>query len=69
MDAIHNARLNLTATLVNNLATAFAVAGLVAPAASGQLVSVRTTVLALVWFTIGLGLHLRGRALLRGLRS
>jgi hypothetical protein len=37
MNAVHNARITLLATIVNNLAAAFAVAGFVAPAASGQM--------------------------------
>lgn len=36
MNTIHNARVTLTATIINNIAAAFAVARFVAPAATGQ---------------------------------
>lgn len=37
MHAVHNARVQLLATALNNVALAFVVAGFVAPAVTGQL--------------------------------
>jgi hypothetical protein len=64
---IHNERTKLLATVVNNLAVAFAVAGFVAPAASGQLVGVGPFIVAVAWLGIGAGLHSLALAILGGL--
>jgi hypothetical protein len=48
MHAVHNARIQLLATACNNLALAVIVAGLVAPAVSGQLHGSRSIVM-LAW--------------------
>jgi hypothetical protein len=68
MNTIHNARITLTATIINNLATAFAVAGLVAPAATGQLDSAGRLIVAFAWAVIAAGLHSLARGLLGGLK-
>jgi hypothetical protein len=68
MNAVHNARITLTATIVNNLAAAFAVAGFVAPAATGQLDTAGRLVVAFAWAVIAAGLHSLARALLGGLK-
>jgi hypothetical protein len=68
MHASHDARVQLTANLLNNLATAFAVAGFIAPAASGQLESAGRLLVALVWSSFAASVHLRARTVLGGLR-
>ncbi len=69
MHTIHNEQTKLTATWLNNLAAAFAVAGFVAPAVSGQLDGAGRFVLALIWIGIGAGLHALARKVLKGLRQ
>jgi hypothetical protein len=61
--AIENAQVTLTATLINNLAAAFVVAGFVAPTISGQFVS-----RDIEWFAAGMVLHYVGRIVLKGLK-
>jgi hypothetical protein len=56
----------LTANLLNNLATAFAVAGFIAPAASGQLDSAGRIFMALIWSSFAASAHLRAKTLLGG---
>lgn len=58
-DIVHNERIKLAATIVNNVAAAFIVAGFVAPTVSGQF-----SVGALAWIAIGVALHYRAKALL-----
>jgi hypothetical protein len=55
-DAARNAKVQLTATLINNVAAAFVVAGFVAPVVNGQFTSTD-----LLWMIIGVGLHAVGR--------
>ena len=64
----------LTATLLNNLALAFIVAGFVAPmiafsqrGPSGPVFDVPTVLFSLAWLSVGLVLHLLARASLRRL--
>ena len=69
MHAIHNARIQLLATAVNNLALAVMVAGFVAPAINGQLRSVGGLALMIAWFVFGVGLHFCGQLVLGRLRQ
>ena len=46
---VHNARINLLATAVNNLALAFTIAGFVAPLTGGQLLGGGRVPVALGW--------------------
>jgi hypothetical protein len=62
-DIVHNERIKLAATIVNNVAAAFIVAGFVAPTVSGQF-----SVGALAWIVIGVALHYRAKALLGDLK-
>jgi hypothetical protein len=55
-DAVHNAKLQLTATLINNVAAAYIVAGFVAPVVNGQFTSADV-----LWIIIGVALHAAGR--------
>jgi hypothetical protein len=59
----------LSATLLNNLAAAFMVAGFVAPATSGRLDSTDRIAMALIWIGIGFALHRLAIALLGGLKE
>jgi hypothetical protein len=61
---IHNERIKLAATGLNNVAVAFAVAGFIAPAASGQIEGAGRFVSGLVWIIIAVGVHAAARALL-----
>lgn len=63
-DATRNERVKLTAGIINNLATAFAVAGVIAPAANGQLDTAGRFIVAVVWSAIAIGLHFAARATL-----
>ena len=67
--AIHNARLTLLATLLNNAALAFIVAGFIAPTVSGQLRDGWHVLVTLIWIGCGVGLHYVGRAALGRLRA
>jgi hypothetical protein len=49
MHAVHNAKVQLLATLLNNLALAFIVAGFVAPTVGGQLHAGWDALLTVVW--------------------
>jgi hypothetical protein len=69
MNAIHNARVQLLATVVNNLAVAFVVAGFVAPLVTGQLQGGAQAIVMLAWIGLGIGLHFCGRWVLGGLRQ
>jgi hypothetical protein len=66
--AIHNARINLLATLINNIALAFIVAAFVAPTVSGQLQGGWHAVVTLAWVGLGAALHYAARVVLRWLR-
>lgn len=69
----HNEQIKLTATLLNTLAAAVLVAGVVAPfvALSYDLPGPRGAAVAvgLLWIALGSGAHLLARWLLRGLRE
>jgi hypothetical protein len=67
-NAIHNARVQLAATAFNNLALAVVVAGLIAPAISGQLQGVGRLIVALAWAIFGVVLHIGGQLVLGRLR-
>ena len=69
MHTIHNAQITLLATLLNNAALAFIVAGFIAPAAGGQLHAGWQAAATLAWVCLGLGLHMIGRAVLGRLRA
>lgn len=73
MDAIHNERVKLIATALNNTAIATVVTGLIAPAANilYGLATLRTPywwLVAASWLCGGLALHLGARWALGGLR-
>lgn len=69
MSSAHNACLQLGATILNNLAAAFMVAGFVAPATSGRLDSADRIAIALIWIGIGLAMHRLAIVLLGGLKE
>jgi hypothetical protein len=69
MHTVHNARINLLATAVNNLALAFAIAGFVAPLTGGQLLGGGRVPVALAWIGFGIVLHGCGQLVLGGLRQ
>lgn len=69
MHTIHNARVQLVATMLNNIAVAFIVAGFVAPAVSQQLPSSGGTLVTLAWIGLGVGLHFSAQVVLGRLRS
>jgi hypothetical protein len=64
MHAIHNARIQLLATLLNNAALAFIVAGFIAPAANGLLRAGWQAAATLAWAGLGIALHFSARAVL-----
>ena len=66
--AIHNARINLLATLLNNAALAFIVAGFIAPTVAGQLRGGLHALATLAWVGLGVALHIVARAVLGRLR-
>jgi hypothetical protein len=68
LHAIHNARIQLLATLLNNAALAFIVAGFIAPATSGNLHAGWQAVTTSAWVALGVGLHFSARAVLGRLR-
>jgi hypothetical protein len=69
MHTIHNARVQLLATALNNIALAFIVAGFVAPAASGQLHAGWQVVTTIAWIGLGVGLHFSAQLTLGSLRQ
>lgn len=76
MSPIENERTKLTATAINNLALAFAVAGFVAPLvgysfglASAPPVGFTTILVSLIWLIVAIALHLLARIVLRSLPS
>jgi hypothetical protein len=68
LNLIHNARINLLATALNNVALAFIVAGFVAPAVTGQLPSGWHALVTIAWIGLGVGIHLCAQLVLRRLR-
>ena len=69
MHAIHNARIQLLATALNNLALAVIIAGFVAPAISGQLQGGGRILVGFVWIGFGFVLHSCGQLVLGRLRQ
>jgi hypothetical protein len=65
MHTVHNERIKLTATILNNLAAAFVVAGFVASAVNGSFAGAYP----FAWIIVGAGLHYVARAILGGLRQ
>jgi hypothetical protein len=65
---IHNERVRLTATILNNAALAFIVAGFIAPATSRQLQGGWQAAATIFWIALGVGLHFIARAVLGRLR-
>lgn len=65
--AVRNERLKLAATYFNNLATAFAVSGFVAPLAQQQLDKVGTVLLGFTLLVVSGLFFAVGRAVLGGL--
>ena len=69
MHTIHNARIQLLATLLNNAALAFIVAGFIAPATTGNLHGGWRALATIAWVGLGVGLHFSARAVLGRLRQ
>jgi hypothetical protein len=69
MHTVHNARINLLATALNNGALAFIVAGFVAPAVTGQLPTGGRAVVSIAWIGLGVGIHLCAQLVLGRLRQ
>jgi hypothetical protein len=57
VNAVHNAGVQLLATLLNNVALAFMVAGFVAPTVGGQLRGDWHALVTAAWVAFGGGLH------------
>jgi hypothetical protein len=76
MSLIHNERLKLTATLLNTLAAATVVTGVIAPLAAvvlgvqaaGRVSTAIFVLAATIWFLFGPTLHFSARYVLGGLR-
>jgi uncharacterized membrane protein len=68
MHAVHNARIQLLATALNNMALAFVVAGFVAPVVTHQLQSINSALVTLAWIALGAALHLVAQLALGRLR-
>ena len=64
MHTIHNARIQLLATLLNDAALAFIVAGFIVPATTGNLHAGWQAVTNIAWVVLGVGLHFSARAVL-----
>lgn len=69
MHAIHNARIQLLATALNNVALAVVVAGFVAPLVTGQLHSPGHALVTLAWIGTGVALHFGAQLVLGRLRQ
>jgi hypothetical protein len=69
MHAIHNARIQLLATALNNVALAVVIAGFVAPAVTGQLQGGGRLFVTLAWVGFGIILHIGGQLVLGRLRQ
>jgi hypothetical protein len=57
MHAVHDARINLLATALNNLALAFIIAGFVAPSVTGQLPAGGHALVTIAWIGLGIGIY------------
>ncbi len=72
LDLVHNERLKLTATWMNNVGVGCVVAGFLAPSLQAIASSNDNRAFLLagfaVWFFIGVALHFMGRAVLKGLK-
>jgi hypothetical protein len=66
---LHNARITLLATALNNVALAFIVAGFIAPAVTGQLPSGWRVLVTIAWIGLGVGIHLCAQLALGRLRQ
>lgn len=69
MHTVHNAWISLLATLLNNAALVFIVAGFIAPATGGQLHRGWQVLTTIAWVGLGVGLHFIARAVLGRLRQ
>lgn len=69
MHAIHNARVQLLATALNNVALGVVIAGFVAPLATGQLQSLGRVLVTLAWIGAGGALHFGAQLVLGRLRQ
>ena len=69
MHAMHNARVNLAATALNNMALAFVVAGFIAPTVNGQLPAGGSYAVTLAWIVLGAGLHFIAQLALGSIRT
>jgi hypothetical protein len=69
MHTVHNARIQLLATALNNLAVAVIIAGFIAPAVTGQMHGVAGVAQTLVWAGVGCELHFAAQFALGGLRQ
>jgi hypothetical protein len=69
MHTVHNARVQLLATALNNIALAFIVAGFIAPAVTGQLPSGIRLLVTRAWASTGLVIHLSAQFVLGRLRQ
>jgi hypothetical protein len=69
MHTVHNARITLLATALNNIALAFLVAGLIAPAVTGQLQGGTRLLAVLAWAGTGLVIQLTAQFALGMLRQ
>lgn len=71
---VHNERTKLTATLLNNIAAASLITGVVGPAVAvsyglpGPTGGWTAILITLVWLSTGAALHYMARALLKGLK-
>jgi hypothetical protein len=61
---IHNERVKLLATALNNAALAFIVAGFIAPLVTGQLQGGWRAAAIVLWVGLGVGLHFSARGVL-----
>ena len=69
MHAIRNARIQLLATALNNVALAFIVVGFVAPAVTGQMPRGWHALVTIAWIGLGVGIHLCAHLALERLRQ
>jgi hypothetical protein len=65
---IHNERVKLRATILNNAALAFIGAGFIVPTVAGQLRDGWHALVTAVWIGCGVGLHYAARYVLGSLR-
>jgi hypothetical protein len=68
VNLVLNARLQLLATAMNNIAVALVVTGFVVPIINGQLWDVAKIVITLSWICFGISLHLIAQLVLGKLR-